>query len=155
MAGKKPQDLRDILETVAKITGNKPKSKPSSSAMASAYVSSGRDIQRKVVKKGSEAGHASVRGSAGAMRAAFGDPKKGIKDVVYNTGTWIIPYGKAFKVVNAGVKGAKYYKTAKAVRGAIKGATLLGAPVALQKALDVIPTPKKKNIAVPSKMKGK
>lgn len=155
MAGKKPQDLRDILETIAKITGNKSKSKQSSSAMASAYVATGRDIKRKVVKTGSKMGHTAANVSTGAAKAAFGDPKKGIKDVAYNTGTWLIPYGKAFKVVNAGVKGAKYYKTAKAVRGAIKGATLIGAPVALQKAVNSIPSPRKRNITVPKKMKGK
>ena len=94
-------------------------------------------------------------------KALLGDPKKGWKDVAYNTGTWIIPYGKAFKVVDAGVKGAKYYKTAKAIRGVLKGATLIGAPIALEKAIKAVPEPKKNRgmasskKTVPSKMRGK
>lgn len=157
MASRKPKDLRDILEAVAGITGSKKPARKSSSAMASAYVATGRNAQQKIVKKASNAGDAFYRGGMAATKAVLGDPKKGWKDVAYNTGTWIIPYSKGFKVVDATVKGAKYYKTAKAVRGAIKGATLLGAPVALEKALKALPQPNKKrqNIAVPKKMKGK
>lgn len=156
MAARKPQDLRDILEAVAGITGSKKPARKSSSAMASAYVMTGRNAQQKIVKKVADAGDKFHRGGVAATKAAFGDPKKGWKDVAYNTGTWIIPYGKAFKVVNAGVKGAKYYKSAKAIRGVLKGATLIGAPIALEKAIKAVPEPKKKqSIAVPKKMKGK
>lgn len=154
MAARKPKDLRDILNAVAGLTGNKP-SRQSTSAMSSAAVASINKAKKQTIKKTSDTGHKIAKATTGAAKYALGDPKKGWKDVAYNTGTWILPYGKAFKVVNAGVKGAKYYKSAKAVRGAIKGATLIGAPAALDKALKAIPSGKKQGSAVPNKMKGK
>jgi len=51
--------------------------------------------------------------------AAFGDPSKGWKDVAFNSATWLLPYGTAFKAVDKSIKGVKAVQAAK---GAAKGA---------------------------------
>lgn len=70
----------------------------------------------KATNKAGRAANAIARESA---IAAFGDPKKGWKDVAVNTGTWFIPYGKGFEAVDKVIKGGKVIKsTRSAVRGA-------------------------------------
>jgi hypothetical protein len=67
-----------------------------------------------VTKKVSNAGNKLAKGSTGAMKYAFGDPKKGWQDVASNTAMWLVPYGKIGKGAKAVVKGRKSGKAASA-----------------------------------------
>lgn len=141
MAAKKPQDLRDIINAANKLF-----SKPSprgATAQASAVLNKAQNVSNKGTQAVAKGSNKAVAGMTSAIKSQLGDPKKGWKDVAVNTGMWVIPYGKGFKVVNKMVKGAKYYKTAKAVRGAIKGAMLYNAPDALKKGVNALPSGKK------------
>lgn len=141
MPAKKPQDLRDIINAANKLF-----SKPSprgATAQASAVLNKAQNVSNKGTQAVAKGSNKAVAGMTSAIKSQLGDPKKGWKDVAVNTGMWVIPYGKGFKVVDKMVKGAKYYKTAKAVRGAIKGAMLYNAPDALKKGVNALPSGKK------------
>ncbi len=141
MPAKKPEGLRDILETLmgAKKGAGRPRG---ATAQVSAIMSKA-PTKDKTIKASAKAGNAVAKGATGAAKAALGDPKKGWKNVAYNTGTWLIPYGKGFKVVNSAVKGAKYYKTAKVARGALKAGMVIGADAVLSKGVNSVPIGKK------------
>jgi hypothetical protein len=141
MPAKKPEGLRDILETLmgAKKGAGRPRG---ATAQASAIMSKA-PTKEKTIQVAAKTGKAIGKGAAGAAKAAFGDPDKGWKNVAYNTGTWLIPYGKGFKVVNKAVKGAKYYKTAKVGRGALKVGMVIGADSVLSKGINSMPDKKK------------
>lgn len=71
------------------------------------------------VKATAKTGKAINASSRYIATTAFGDPKKGWKDVAVNTGTWLIPYGKGFEAVDKVIKGGRVIKeTGAAVRGA-------------------------------------
>jgi hypothetical protein len=139
---KKPQDLKDILNAASKLF-NKPAPR-GGSAMASARLNQVQSVSNKSAQTVSKAGNKSVKAVTSTMKSQLGNPSKGYKDVAKNTGLWLIPYGKGFKVVNSAIKGAKYYKSAKLARGAVKGAAILGGSAVLNKAVDSAPTIKKK-----------
>jgi hypothetical protein len=138
VAPKKPQGLRDILNAVSNIVNGGKPPKQGGNAMASAQIAQAANIRGKTVKGAAKAGNAVAKGSTAAIKTAFGDPKKGWQDVAINSGAWLIPYGKAFKIVDKTVKGAKYVKGAKAVRGLLKGSTLAGASTALEKTVNKV-----------------
>lgn len=142
MPQKKPQDLRDILNSASKLF-NKP-SPRGGSAMASAKLNQIQSVSNKSTQAISKAGNKSVKTITDTVKTQLGDPKKGYKDVLVNSGAWLIPYGKGFKVVNSAVKGAKYYKSAKLARGAIKAGMLVTGSLGLGKAVNSLPDKKKK-----------
>lgn len=149
MPPKKPQDLRSIIDAVSKVLGQKNSSPKSGTAVTSAYTMNASKAGNKVVKATSKAGNAAAKGSTAVMKGAFGDPSKGWQDVAINSGAWLIPYGKAFKIVDKTVKGAKYVKGAKAVRGLIKGSALAGASTGLEKTVNKV-APRKTNMLAKS-----
>ena len=67
-----------------------------------------------VTKKVSDAGNKLAKGSTGAMKYAFGDPKKGWQNVASESAMWLVPYGKIGKGAKAVVKGRKSGKAASA-----------------------------------------
>ena len=142
MPPKKPQDLKDILNAASKLF-NKPAPRGGSS-MATAKLNQVQSVSNKSTQAISKAGNKSVKAITSTIKSQLGDPSKGYKDVAKNTGLWLIPYGKGFKVVNGAIKGAKYYKSAKLARGAVKGAAIIGGSSVLNKAVDSAPTIKKK-----------
>lgn len=98
---------------------------------------------KKAVKSGAKAMKTVDKAVTGAAKYALGDPKKGVKDVALNTGSWFVPYGKGAKVINKGVNAVvKGKKTAKVVRGAAKTAGVVGVGSAMDKASQS----KKKNV---------
>jgi hypothetical protein len=92
-----------------------------------------------VTKKVSNAGNKLAKGSTGAMKYAFGDPKKGWQDVASNTAMWLVPYGKVGKGAKAVVKGRK---SGKAASAAAQTAVALTAKPATDKALSKTRKPK-------------
>jgi hypothetical protein len=85
-----------------------------------------------VTKKVSDAGNKLAKGTTGAMKYAFGDPKKGWQNVASESAMWLVPYGKIGKGAKAVVKGRK---TGKAASAAAQTAAALTAKPALDKAL--------------------
>lgn len=85
----------------------------------------------------SKAGHAQAKGAAETAKFIAGDPKKGWQDVAYNTGTWLIPYGKGAKVIEKGVNVAiKGAKTGRVIKGVAKTVGAVSAPSVLESALN-------------------
>lgn len=137
-AAKKPQDLRDITNFIEKVvSGGKP-AKRGANMVVSAQLQNISSAKKKTVSKASKAGHKGMRTVESAGKFAFGDPKKGWKDVAINTGGWILPYGKGAKAINVGTKFIKGAKTAKVVRGTLKTAGYLGASEAYGKAVNSV-----------------
>ena len=144
VAPKKPQGLRDILNAVSNIVNGGKPPKQGGNAMASAQIAQAANIRGKAVQTVAKGGNAVAKGSTSAMKYAFGDPKKGWQDVAINSGAWLIPYGKAFKVVDSTVKGAK------TVRGLVKATTLIGASAALEKTVNKVAPRGKTNMLAKS-----
>lgn len=85
----------------------------------------------------SKAGKAQAKGAVATTKFIVGDPKKGWQDVAYNTGTWLIPYGKGAKAIERGVDFAiKGAKTAKVIKGVAKTAGVIAAPSVLESSLN-------------------
>ena len=133
----KPKDLRDILNAANNLFNPKPIR--SSDPMVAAALNQVQNIKSGTARAVSKGGNNAVKGITEATKYALGDPSKGYKDVAINTGAWLIPYGKGFKVVNSAIKGAKYYKTAKTVRGVIKLGAILAGPAVIGKGYDSVP----------------
>lgn len=132
----KPKDLRDILNKASSLVN---KSAPKgNNVVASAYLNNLQKTKNKVAVP-VEAAKVFNKTVEGTAKYVAGDPKKGYKDVVVNSGAWLIPYGKGFKVVDSAIKGAKFYKTAKLARGAIKVGSVIAAPAVLGKGVNSIP----------------
>lgn len=112
MAAKKPQGWEDSIPFVNML---RKKTTPKSVKTS--------------VKAGAKAGKKINSTTRSVVTTAFGDPKKGWRDVAVTSGSWVIPYGKGAKVINKAVKGAG--KGAKVVRRSAKTAGFVGAPVAL------------------------
>jgi hypothetical protein len=85
-----------------------------------------------VTKKISDAGNKLAKGTTGAMKYAFGDPKKGWQNVASESAMWLVPYGKIGKGAKAVVKGRK---SGKAASAAAQTATALTAKPAVDKVL--------------------
>jgi hypothetical protein len=100
------------------------------------------------VKAANKAGRAANAIAREAAVAAFGDPKKGWRDVAGSTALTLAPYGKGAKLINKATKGIKGAKKAKTVRGVAKTAGALGVAVGVPAGVNRIPSkksaPKKK-----------
>jgi hypothetical protein len=93
-----------------------------------------------VTKKVSDAGNKLAKGTTGAMKYAFGDPKKGWQNVASESAMWLVPYGKIGKGAKAVVKNRKVI--GKVASGAAQTAVALTAKPAADKALAKTRKPK-------------
>lgn len=136
MPKKKPQgDIQDIIKWIdRKVSGGAPKK--GATVRVSATTRGISSSRKKTVKKAAAGGHKFAKGAEATAKYAFGDPKKGARDVAANTAMWVLPYGKGAKAINKGVNAVvKGKKTAKAVRGAVKTAGAVTAPAVADKAI--------------------